>query len=692
MLPSELACPKCGGTLCADSDVAVCGHCTAHYRITNGVPDFRVDHAFYDGPIPRERLRSILCRDPENSWVATVGEIVGGLDRRSDSYLDLVGSTTYPWAILLGLRPDARVLEIRCGTGGATEMLARGASHVFAMDMTFENLVLARRRLRATGAQDKVTLVAAGDTGRLPFRDGSIDYVILVGGLERAAVDTGTAGYGRPLSTARRFASTGTAPRKMQMALLAESCRILKPGGGLFLGAENRYYYNYFGRLRDRATGLRGISLLPRVIANVYSLIVQRRPYLSHSHSERTYRKFLRRSGFVTLNEYVLSPDVRRVKNMLPITSDDQNTSLLDRLATGVARPSRLLAAGYGFDTRKVGALADDDVTHRPPRSMLGQLQALHGVTYDRFISSTCPKCIIFGTMHGRKVSIKVPLNDAAAVRTRRNYVMLEHFSTRTGCSRYLPVVLGHGVESGYRYYIESFAYGRPLRTALAASSCDRWLLAIAAFLDALNSRNGATDSDARNSWLSVAAGYYALRMNRKFAQLADKLGCHELVARALQLCRELLSGLTFQGGAVHGDLSVDNIMIEGGEISAVIDWDDACQCDLPLFNAYNAIDCLHQYLEPDMDTATRIRKLATWDVSSGEQVFLMSRYGRWHINPSLHYGLVYLYWMQHSSDRIDGPLVYDIAKLREEYVVVLEQFVQDANGAKHFPTPNDAC
>lgn len=686
MLPSELACPRCGGALCAESDVAVCDRCTAHYRITNGIPDFRVDQAFYDGPIPRERLRSILHSDSEDSWADTVGEIVGWLDRRSYSYLDLVGSTSYPWVILLGLCTDARVLEVRCGTGGATEMLARCATHVFAMDMTFENLTLARRRLRATGVQDKVTLVAAGDTGRLPFRDGSIDHVILVGGLERAAVGAETAGYRRQWwSPTRRPASTSSKPAKIQIALLAEACRVLKPGGGLFLGAENRYYYNYFGRLRDRVTGLRCISLLPRVIANAYSLVVRRQPYLSYSYSEPAYRRLLQRGGFVIQNAYVLSPDVRRVKNMLPIKPDGRETSLLNTLATGVASRNRLLAAGYGFDTRKAGASASDGVTARPAISMLGQLQALHGITYDGFISSTCPKCIIFGSMHDRKVSIKVPLNDAAAVRTRRNYVVLEHLSTRAGCSRYLPAALDHGVASGFRYYIESFAYGRPLRTALTASSYDRWLLAIAAFLDALNPGSGVTDSDARNSWLSVAAGQYALRMNRKFAQLADKLRCHELVARALQLCRELLSGLTFQGGTVHGDLSVDNIMIEAGEICGVIDWDDASRCDLPLFNAYNAIDCMHQCLEPDVDTACRIRRLATWDdLSSGEHAFLKSRYERWRIDPAFHYGLVYLYWMQHSSDRIDGPLEYDVAKLHENYVVALEQFIQDASGAKH--------
>lgn len=683
MLPSELACPTCGGTLCTERGAAVCDRCEARYRITNGIPDFRVDQALYDGPIPREQLRSILGRDPDGSWAVTVREIIAWLDRRSHWYLDLVGSTTYPWPILLNLPNDACVLEIRCGAGGATAALARCAGHVFAMDMTLENLDLARRRLNAAGVQDKVTLVAAGDADRLPFRDGSIDYVVLVGALEYAAVASEPAGYRSERSSVHGAASMGREPEEIQMALLAEARRVLNASGGLFLAAENRYYYNYFGRLRDRVTGLKCISLLPRSVANAYSLLVRRRPYRSYSYSERAYGALLQRGGFAIQNSYVLSPDVRRIKSILPVKPLGKNARLVEPLPVRLTHYRRLLAAGFGFVARKATTSEGGHVAQGPAVGILGRLRTLHGVTYQKILSSTCPKCIIFGVTNGRKISIKVPLNVAAAARTRRNYIIINYLSKRAGCNRYVPAALGHGVEAGYRYYIEAFARGRPLRTVLTVSSCDQWLVAVAGFLDVLNPRDDIAACATSGTSLSVTAGRYWLRVNGKLTRLADKLDCHELVTHAQQWCREMLSGLTFQPGTVHGDLSVDNIMVEGGEISGVIDWDDALHCDLPLFNAYNVIDCWHQFFEPDTSAARRIRKLATWDsLSSGERAFLTSRYDRWHISPELHYGLVYLYWMQHSSDRIDGPLEYDVVKLREEYVVVLEQFVHDAGNA----------
>lgn len=689
MLPSELACPTCGGTLCAVSDVLVCDGCASHYSIANGVPDFRVNRTYYDGPIPRERLQPILDRNPDGSWAATVRETIGRLDRRSYWYLDLVGSTTYPWVVLLDFPKGARVLEIRCGSGGATVALARSAGHVFAMDMTLENLTLAQRRLRAAGVLDKVTLIAAGDAARLPFRNESIDYVILVGGLEYAAVATEAADERPGRSPARPAAATGCGPGKIQLALLAEARRVMKVGGGLFLGAENRYYYNYFGRLRDRATGLKCVSLMPRFLANAYSLAVRQRPYLSYSHSERTYRKLLQSVGLVTQNRYVLSPDIRRVKSILPVGPVDGNASLVDTLVARLAHCNRLLAAGYGFATRKAGGSGGDDAANRPAIGILGRLHTLRGMTYEKILGSTCPKCIIFGKIGSLTVSIKIPLNDAASIRTRRNYIAVNHLSKQAVCGLYVPAALGHGVEAGYRYYMEAFACGKPLRTVLTVRSYNQWLLAIADFLGVLNPLGGVATCGVRDSGLSVTAGRYWLRVNRKLTRLADKLGCHELVARAQQLCEEMLSGLIFHGGIVHGDLNVDNIMVEEGKVSSVIDWDDVLYNDLPLFNAYNVVDCLRQFLEPNTSAVRRIQKLAMWnDLSDVERAFLASCYDRWHIDPNFHYGLVYLYWMQHSSDRIDGPLEYDVLKLREEYVAVLEQFVKDVESARHIHRP----
>jgi len=74
------------------------------------------------------------------------------------------------------LRPEARVLDICCGTGDMTRALVRrrpaGAEPVIAAD--FSEVMLERARRKLAGRQ--VTIVAA-DAMRLPFGEGSLDLI-----------------------------------------------------------------------------------------------------------------------------------------------------------------------------------------------------------------------------------------------------------------------------------------------------------------------------------------------------------------------------------------------------------------------------------------------------------------------------------------------------------------------------------
>lgn len=78
---------------------------------------------------------------------------------------------------VMGLAPDAIVLEVGCGPGFFSPYIARSVprGHVVLIDLQAEMLETARQRLNAVANVS----YSAGDAGALPVRSGSVDAVFL---------------------------------------------------------------------------------------------------------------------------------------------------------------------------------------------------------------------------------------------------------------------------------------------------------------------------------------------------------------------------------------------------------------------------------------------------------------------------------------------------------------------------------
>ncbi len=136
-----------------------------------------------------------------------------------DDYLDmeayLGGAFLHPGGIRatqamferLQLVPGQRVLEIGCGTGATTVLVARltGAS-IVALDRSHRMLAVARRRHSQNGTRPPVDLVRVDLNRGLPFNDGAFDAV---------------------------FAESVIALLDDVEVVASECCRVLKPGGRL---------------------------------------------------------------------------------------------------------------------------------------------------------------------------------------------------------------------------------------------------------------------------------------------------------------------------------------------------------------------------------------------------------------------------------------------------------------------------
>jgi SAM-dependent methyltransferase len=77
----------------------------------------------------------------------------------------------------LDVRAGERVLDLGCGSGNATELLARAGADVIAVDPAARLLDVARRRLVAAGLG---ATFLDGTAGEIPLADASVDAIVSV--------------------------------------------------------------------------------------------------------------------------------------------------------------------------------------------------------------------------------------------------------------------------------------------------------------------------------------------------------------------------------------------------------------------------------------------------------------------------------------------------------------------------------
>jgi SAM-dependent methyltransferase len=211
-----LACPACQGVLDAGWRCTGCG---AAYTADDGVPDLRLA-----GDARTAKVRDFYSHAPFPGY--RPGDSLEALRARAEK-------SEFARMLDAGLAPDARIVEIGCGTGQMSLYLARGARRVIGADLTRASLLLgaaAAKRFGVEGVQFVET-----DLHRPGLRAGAYDLVYCSGVLHHTP------------DPAHAFASL---------------VPLLRPGGMLVIGL-----YNSFARiplrLRRAAARLSGFRWIP---------------------------------------------------------------------------------------------------------------------------------------------------------------------------------------------------------------------------------------------------------------------------------------------------------------------------------------------------------------------------------------------------------------------------------------------
>ena len=140
----------------------------------------------------------------------------------------------------------------------------------------------------------------------LPFCDGSFDLVILNGVLEWVGA------Y-----------SDSKSPSQCQKDLLREISRVLRPGGSLYIGIENRFGYKFLLGKPDDHSQVMYTSLLPRFLADRRMIKIKGKPYRTYTYSYWGLKRLLGKCGFHNVKIALSLPDYRYFKHIIPLESPE---------------------------------------------------------------------------------------------------------------------------------------------------------------------------------------------------------------------------------------------------------------------------------------------------------------------------------------------------------------------------------
>jgi SAM-dependent methyltransferase len=159
----------------------------------------------------------------------------------------------------------------------------------------------------------------------LPFEPESFDLVVMNGVLEWVA--EGMEGD----------------PQELQEAALRNALALLKPGGKLYLGIQNRIYPGYFIGYPDPHSGIPFVTVLPRTLAHWYARKKGcKSGYRNYLYSSRGYRTLLRKVGYADSDIYVALPSYNDPRFLIPL---DGNEFSYYALNFTLGRPGRIVKA-----------------------------------------------------------------------------------------------------------------------------------------------------------------------------------------------------------------------------------------------------------------------------------------------------------------------------------------------------------
>jgi SAM-dependent methyltransferase len=291
-----LCCPNCGEVLQQASHAVTCSRCEQSWPVVEGVPHFVEDFPYW-GEMPFDQMCEVNRAAATGNWRRALEESTEpSVQRASKMILNLERAN---WHWLLNLPPESRVLDVGAGMGTTSHALALRYREIIAVEPVLERVRFMQQRF----AQERLSniRIVRSSIWSLPVAEESVDLVAMNGVLEWVA-------EGREGD-----------PGELQKGALRQAARLLRPGGYLYLGIENRIVPGYFVGYPDPHCGLPYVTVLPRPAAQWLARRKGAAGYRNYLYSSRGYRNLLRNAGFSDATLYAAIPSYNDPRFLIPL-------------------------------------------------------------------------------------------------------------------------------------------------------------------------------------------------------------------------------------------------------------------------------------------------------------------------------------------------------------------------------------
>jgi len=293
--------------------------------------------------IPKDQMDVFLARILEIGWHEAIK--TSDVHKIRDLYTWTDCPSRSDGSYYLPLTRESKVLDLGSGWGSYTFPLSSRAGLVVAADSCMESLRFISLRAKQDGINNiRTAHIDPLDFGILPFASGKFDSVIMNGVLEWVG----------------SYLKKGD-PKKIQQNCLKEVYRVLKPGGTLYIGMENRFGFQYFLGAPDdhliyysSEKKVAYTMLLPRYIANLISQKILGVPYRTYTHSLFGHKRMLRKAGFKRTDFYYPEDGYRAsTTKIIPLKSKEVSKIMNKKHGNNIffKLASKLFGEGFFCDS-----------------------------------------------------------------------------------------------------------------------------------------------------------------------------------------------------------------------------------------------------------------------------------------------------------------------------------------------------
>ena len=357
-IPPELACPRCHAALALAAGALACRqHGAVANATADGVLEFDRSEQYW-GEVDRDRMRRVLAAARAGGWRRALEEELRPTHPHLVDYVHHAARAD--WFVLLPLdRARTVAVDVGAGWGANSLALAPHVARVYAVEKIAERIAFLGLRAR----QDRVSGVVPvrADLHALPFAPESIDIVVVNGVLEWAGlVDP------EPVGGRQRD------PQLLQEEFLRALARLLRPGGWIYVGIENRFGRMFWRGVPDHQ-GMRYTSLMPRPLARACMALAAatsprtyqaERDYRTYTYSYGGYRRLLERCGFRDVRRFAAIPGYNVPARLVPLETPGpmlflaQRERSARRLRGAARRLVRSAFASSGLEARLASCFA----------------------------------------------------------------------------------------------------------------------------------------------------------------------------------------------------------------------------------------------------------------------------------------------------------------------------------------------